>query len=110
MAILRTLPVRRITVEKGEQGDFFALGLQLSCHCVSKEATQRPAEQAVRSNWLNLSNNSQIFRGHMLEIVGQHLSLSEVARLQSVDRMARWDMTDEPGIGPAQSCGGVDAE
>src|SRR5215470_5813677 len=76
-----TFFVERITVEKGERGDLFAHGLKLSGHCMSHEAAKRPAQQVVRANSLNPSDNAQIVRRHAFNGVGQYLPLEEIAGL-----------------------------
>src|SRR6266446_1041740 len=77
----RLLAIARIAVEKGEQCDLLPRGLEVSGNCVSNQAAKRPAKQVVRSGRLNLANKVQIIYGHILNSMGQHFWLREVARL-----------------------------
>src|SRR4029450_5782338 len=90
------LGVKWIAVEEGKQRNLLTLGLKLSGHGVSHEAAERPTEQILGPDRLNLSNEPQIVRRHVLDGIGEGAVLSEIARLESIDRMIRRDVTDEP--------------
>ena len=89
------LGVNWIAVEQGKQRDLLTLGLKLSGHGVRHEAAERPTEQIVGPDGLNLSNEPQIVRRHVVDGIGEDAALSEIARLQSIDRMIRRDVADE---------------
>src|SRR5712692_3744175 len=82
-----TIPVtpflrrKRIAVEEPEQGDLLAIRLKLCGHRVSHEAAKGPADQAVRSDRLNLANKAQVVGGHVLDSSWKQIPLNKIARL-----------------------------
>src|SRR5262249_28615234 len=92
----RFLPMVWIAVQKGEQRDLFPKGLKVRGNRVSDQTTKRPAEQMVWSDGLNLANKAQIIYDHFLNSTRKDCWLTKVACLETVDRVVRWDVSDQP--------------
>src|SRR5262245_39787225 len=77
---------------------------------MSHQPAKGPTQQIVRSGALHPANKAQVVGGHVLDRIGECVSLNETARLQAINWMPRWDVADEPRIRPADSGGWVNAE
>src|SRR3954447_18879241 len=96
----------RVAVENGEQPDLLPRALQSRRDGMRHQAAERPAQEVVRPGRLNLADETEIIRRHLLERRWKCLG----AGLQSVDRVTRRDLAHQPHIAPAQPSSGMDTE
>src|SRR5262245_66687548 len=74
------------------------------------ETAERPAEQVVRPDRLDLADEAQIVCSHLLDAVGPEVAFQQAPRLEPVNRPVRRNVRNESRIRPAEAAGMMDAE
>ena len=74
------------------------------------KAAERPAEQVVGADRLDLADKVDVVDRHLVDRVRAHLALDQVAGLQSIDRLVGRRVAQQLRIRPAEAAGVVDAE